>query len=130
MNIYLMTDTGWKYFKDVPKEELEKRNIVIGAEASIGEGASIDEWARIGEVARIGARVSIGAQGTFLIIQNLGSRNAPMTAYKHKDSIMIGTGCYLGDIKDFEKRVKETHGDNKHGQSYVAALEYVRKVLK
>lgn len=65
MNIYLMTDTGWTLFSCVDKDELIKRNISIGERASIGAGASIEE------------------QSHCLVITNLGSRNAPMTAYIH-----------------------------------------------
>lgn len=112
MNIYLQTDEGLKLFKDVSIEELNKRNI------RIGEGASIGEWARI------------ETQTQCCVITNLGSRNASMTAYLHKDSIMIGTRYFLDTIEVFEKAVKEKHKGTHHEVSYLAALDYVRKVLK
>ena len=112
MNIYLQKDGGWKFFEDVSDEELKKRDIIIGEGASIGEGARIEK------------------QNQFCIITNLGSRNVPMTAYVHNKSIWIGTGCFLGDISEFEKKVREVHKGNDHEKAYLAALEYVRKVLK
>ena len=57
MKIYLMADGKWKLFDGTMESlapELLKRNIIIGAWASIGKGAMIGAWAMIGALASIG----------------------------------------------------------------------------
>ena len=49
-----------------------------------------------------------------------------MTAYRHKDIIWIGTGCFCDSIEKFEQQVKKVHRDNQHAREYAAALDYVR----
>jgi hypothetical protein len=56
----------------------------------------------------------------------LGSRQAPMTAYRHIGTIWIGTGCFLGSIDDFTSKVKEVHKGTRHEREYLAALDYCR----
>jgi len=56
----------------------------------------------------------------------LGSRQAPMTAYKHNGTIWIGTGCFIGSIADFTERVKKVHAGTRHEAEYMAALDYCR----
>ena len=124
MKVYLMKDGVWKLYENPEPKEFADRNIIIGAFASVGESAIIGAFARIGESA------SIEDQFDYILISLLGSRKSVMTAYKHKDGIMIGTGCWLGWIDDFEKEVNRVHGDNNHGKDYAIALEYVRKRLK
>jgi hypothetical protein len=60
----------------------------------------------------------------------LGSRACPITAYRHKGTIWIGTGCFLGSIDDFTKRVKEVHRGTRHELEYLCALKYVREKFK
>jgi len=52
-----------------------------------------------------------------------------MTAYLHDGEIKISTGCYIGHIDDFSKKVKEVHGENDHAKKYKKSLEFVRSVL-
>ena len=118
MKIYLMTEGEWKLYEDPLTEEFKKRNITIGEGATIGERARIGEWARIQN------------SFDFILISNLGSRNATLTAYKHKDGIMIGTGCFLAPLDVFEKKVIEVHGDGIHGRDYQCAIKYIKERFK
>jgi UDP-3-O-[3-hydroxymyristoyl] glucosamine N-acyltransferase len=93
----------------------------IGESASIGECASIGEWAIIGESARIESKYGC------IILSPLGSRQAPMTAYPQRDTIYIGTGCFLGSIESFEAAVRKTHAGTQHETEYLLALKYVRE---
>ena len=56
----------------------------------------------------------------------LGSRAAMLTGYRHRDSIWIVTGCFIGSIEDFETKVRSVHGNNRHGAEYAAAITYLR----
>jgi len=53
-----------------------------------------------------------------------------MTAYVKDKVIQIGTGCFIGPIDEFEKRVKEVHSGNKFEKQYSDALDYVRAKFK
>jgi hypothetical protein len=41
--------------------------------------------------------------------------------------IHINAGCFSGSIEEFEAAVEKTHGSNKHGDEYRAALVLIRK---
>lgn len=60
MNVYLKTNGKWEYFKDITKEALDQRGIVIGTWASISNEARIGDRARIGDEAIIGNEARIG----------------------------------------------------------------------
>ena len=42
---------------------------------------------------------------------------------------MVVCGCFHDSLIAFEERVAEVHGDNQHGKMYMAAIEFVRKVI-
>jgi hypothetical protein len=57
-----------------------------------------------------------------MIISPLGSRNSALTIVKGQD--FVATGCFFGTKKEFLKKVKETHGDNKHAKMYRAVIKF------
>ena len=64
-------------------------------------------------------------------ISNIGSRNNTTTFFKTADNkIAVVCGCFYGDIDTFEKKVKETHGDNKHSRAYSNAIELAKIMIE
>jgi len=60
----------------------------------------------------------------------IGSRDDFLTCYLDKDKkIYAVTGCFSGTLEEFEKKVKETHGSNKHAKQYLKAAEAARVML-
>jgi len=116
MKIYLQEKDGaWKPYEgtlDSLSGELKSREIDIHARATVGE------WANIKSL--------YGC----IVMGPLGSRQAPMTAYPHKGTIWIGTGCFLGSIADFESAVRKNHAGTNHETEYLTALKYVREKYK
>ena len=112
MKIYLMKDGDWVLFENPSKAEFESRNIAIGARSRIGEGSAIE--------------TSLDC----IVLGPIGSRGAMMTAYVKDKVIQIGTGCFIGPIDEFEKRVKEVHSGNKFEKQYSDALDYIRAKFK
>ena len=116
--------------------------LVSGYTQVYGEAQVTGEARVIGDVRVFGgARVygdawvcgeaRISEAGQILIIGPLGSRNASATFFRDKyNQILVSTGCYTGTLAEFRKRVKQVHGDNEYGQSYMAAIAYVKKSLK
>ena len=62
-----------------------------------------------------------------LTISPIGSRNDVVYFMRAKDEkIIVAVGCFSGTIDEFEKAVKETHGDNEHGKAYRLAIELAK----
>ena len=137
MNLYLKdSDGNWKSHRYETLSDLAgefaKRNIKIGNRVTIGDYVRIGNDVKIGNRVRIGNDVvipnaaNIQLQYDLVTINNLGSRNAPLSAVKIKDIIHVATGCFSGTIDEFEKRVKEVHEESEHGTAYRNAINYVK----
>ena len=128
MKIYLQEKDGaWKPYEgtlDSLSGELKSREIDIHARATVGE------WATVGARATVGEGANIKSLYGCIVMGPLGSRQAPMTAYPHKGTIWIGTGCFLGSIADFESAVRKNHAGTNHETEYLTALKYVREKYK
>jgi len=60
-----------------------------------------------------------------LQIGPLGSRSDYLIAYLTDAGIYITAGCFHGTRDEFAARVRETHGENEHGNEYAAALAMI-----
>ena len=61
----------------------------------------------------------------YIQVSCIGSRKG-MTTYCFDDDV-IWCGCWMGSLKDFEKRVKETHKENKqYLAEYLGFIKYVK----
>ena len=71
------------------------------------------------------ARVSKAAH--VLTVGPIGSRNGTTTFFRAKVSdgfaISVCCGCFCGTVDEFRAKVKQTHGDNKHGKAYRLAAD-------
>lgn len=67
------------------------------------------------------ARVS--GDASIIWIGNIGSRADTTTFFACRDGkIGVKCGCFSGDIQQFEKAVRDTHGDSQYGKEYMAAI--------
>ena len=60
-----------------------------------------------------------------LQIGPVGSRSDYLIAYLTDAGIYITAGCFHGTRDEFAARVRETHGENEHGNEYAAALAMI-----
>jgi len=60
-----------------------------------------------------------------LCISPIGSRGDALYAVIHPKTVMIKTGCWWGDIKNFQAAVKKTHNNNECAQEYFAAITFI-----
>jgi hypothetical protein len=61
----------------------------------------------------------------------LGSRRDALTVFATDRGLMAQTGCFgPAPVEDFLAAVEETHGDNKHGRAYRAAIECARAAME
>lgn len=57
----------------------------------------------------------------------LGSRNDNTNFYYDGvDNLQVVCGCFRGNLDDFEKAVKETHGNNDYAMEYLKEIEKVK----
>ena len=59
MNIFLWNNNKWELFKDVKKEELEKRKIIISNHATVGYYAKVGYNATVGNNAKVGDNATV-----------------------------------------------------------------------
>lgn len=60
-------------------------------------------------------------------VESFGSRDDSTTFFRCKDGkIRVACGCFFGTIKEFKKRVKEEHSDNKFGKEYLELIELMK----
>jgi hypothetical protein len=55
----------------------------------------------------------------------IGSRGAYLVAFITDNGLRVRAGCFFGSLDDFRAKVAETHGDNKHGREYTAAIAMI-----
>lgn len=59
--------------------------------------------------------------------QSFGSQNRITTFYRDSNGdIFVECGCFQGNLKEFEAKVRETHGHNKFGREYLKIIEVVK----
>lgn len=64
---------------------------------------------------------------TIFWISKIGSRLGTTTVFKNKDGgLTISCGCFLGTLEEFEKKVEETHANNKFGKEYKALIALIK----
>ena len=57
----------------------------------------------------------------------LGSACRSTTFFKCKNGdIGVACGCFNGNLEEFAKKVKDTHGDSKYAKEYLAMIEVVK----
>lgn len=62
--------------------------------------------------------------------QKIGSRNDQTTTYWNDEKTQVVCGCFSGTLEEFEKKVKETHGENKYAKQYDTYIAIVRSIKK
>ena len=102
---------------------------VYGNGRVFGDG-EVSGNGRIFGNAKIGFNAYISSPRSYFVQGPIGSRDDFLTCYLDKDKkIYAVTGCFSGTLEEFEKKVKETHGSNKHAKQYLKAAEAARVML-
>ena len=77
--------------------------------------------------ARVCGDAEVYDNADYLCFKGLGSFNRNTTFFKCKDGhIHVSCGCFSGNLKEFENKVKETHGNSKYAKEYLACVEVVK----
>ena len=63
----------------------------------------------------------------YVCVKGLGSQFRNTTFFKCKNGdIYVICGCFEGNLDEFTKKVKTTHGDSKYAKEYLAMVEVVK----
>ena len=76
-------------------------------------GADMGDWGKLADCSDI------------LNIYPIGSRNGCTTIFHTDKGVFVKCGCFRGTLDEFAKKVKDTHGDNKHARDYLALVDFV-----
>ena len=95
--------------------------------AEVYGDARVSGDARVYGNARVSGDARVYGRGSIFWISAIGSRNGTTTFFACKDkSVRVACGCFFGDLEQFAKKVKQTHGDNDHGKVYMLAIEMAK----
>ena len=112
----------------------------VSGETCISEGAYVYGGARVsgeahvsGEAcvsgeAQIRGKAEVTDRNSHLCIGPIGSRyNCYATFYRDREKgIAVKCGCFEGSLEEFQEKVKETHGNDKHAAAYRMAAELAK----
>ena len=80
--------------------------------------------------ARVCGDAQVCGEYSMLIVSNIGSVQRTTTFFVCADlKIRVSCGCFFGDLAAFRAKVRETHKDTKHAQTYLAAADFAESVL-
>ena len=66
----------------------------------------------------------VSSDADYICLKGFGSRNRNTTMFRTENgNICVSCGCFIGTLQEFEKKVKETHGNNKFAKEYLALVE-------
>ena len=102
-------------------------NAWVRGSAIVSENATVRGNAIVSGNATVRGYARVFKTSHYLVIGPMGSRNG-FTTFFRTNNLFIGVacGCFRGNVDEFVKKVKETHGDNKHAKTYLAAAELAK----
>ena len=70
---------------------------------------------------------NIQSAADYIYIKGLGSEYRGTTVFRDRNyGVAVKCGCFLGSLAEFEKQVKETHGDSKFAAEYLKLVELIK----
>ena len=131
-----------KALVDIPKHDVKIGDFGGFVENEKNLSNESDAWITVNAVVTGDAVVTVNAVVTgnawvtgnavvtgntdYIVIYPIGSECSVFTAYKAKSGIECNRGCFSGNIEEFEKAVKKTHGENKYAKEYKKVIELVK----
>ena len=70
--------------------------------------------------AEVSGNAEVSGDADYAVIKGFGSEYRSTTFYRQEDgSIGVKCGCFCGTLKEFRKKVRETHGESKFAREYL-----------
>jgi len=117
--------TGSVLFEHDAKDNSIKLSVIAAVEKKVSlSGAYLS-----GAILKDGSKVDAGPR-PFFYFGLLGSNERELIAFRTDKGVRIQTGCFFGTVDEFKAAVIKKHGENEHGQEYMAALAMVELHFK
>ena len=102
-------------------------NAEVWGNAEVYGNAKVYGDAKVYGNAEVCGNAKVKSKNDIITISNIGSRNSTTTFFRSKDNhIYVSCGCFYGNIKEFEEKVKNTHKGNKHEEIYLKVIELAK----
>ena len=124
-------------FGDVEKGELggfiEKEdnlshddNAWVYGNAQVSGNAWVSGNAQVFDNAQVSGNAQVFDNADYAVVAGFGRYFRTTTFFRCKDKILrVQCGCFYGDLAQFRKIVKKTHGDSKYAKEYLAIADLV-----
>ena len=104
-------------------------NALVCGNAQVYDNARVCGNARVYGDARVCGNARVYGDAQVFWVSKIGSRLGTTTFFKSKLGVEVSCGCFSGTLEQFEAKVNETHGNNKHGEEYRLAIELAKLKL-
>jgi len=114
-------------FLESEKNLSQNGNAWVFGNAEVYGDARVSGDARVYGDARASGDAEVSEIGAIFWIGAVGSRNDTATFFRCRDgSIKVVCGCFFGNLDEFAKKVRKTHGDNDHAKVYMLAIDMAK----
>lgn len=120
-----ISDNAWVYGKaQVCGDAQVFDNAQVFGNAWISGNAQIYGDAQVCSDAQIYGDAQISSDTDYICFKGFGSENRNTTMFRTKNGdVMVKCGCFMGNLKEFERKVKKTHGNTKYAKEYLVCVE-------
>ena len=99
-------------------------NAYVCDNAEVSDNARVLGNAQVYDTTWIHCDAQISSNADYICFKGFGSVNRNTTMFKTKNGdIYVCCGCFKGSLKEFEEKVKETHGNTKYAKEYLVCIE-------
>ena len=116
-------------FGNVEKGELggfieKEDNLSHAGNAWVYGDAWVSGDAQVSGDARVYGNARVSGNADYAVVKGFGRYFRTTTFFRCKDKILrVQCGCFYGDLAQFRKIVKKTHGDSKYAKEYLAIAD-------
>jgi hypothetical protein len=105
----------------------DEKNLSQNGDAWVCDNAEVCDNARVCGNAWVCGNARVCDNADYVCAKGLGSACRSTTFFKCKNGdIGVACGCFNGNLEEFAKKVKDTHGDSKYAKEYLAMIEVVK----
>ena len=95
--------------------------------AYVCDNAEVYGDARVYGNAKVCCNALVLSDADYICFKGFGSENRNTTMFRTKNGdVFVRCGCFAGDLKEFLKKVKETHGSSIYAKEYLACAEVAK----
>ena len=104
-----------------------EKNLSQNGNAWVSGNARVYGNAEVSGNAEVYGNAEVSKIGSIFWIGAVGSRNDTATFFRCTDGVVrVTCGCFFGNLDEFAKKVRKTHGDNDHAKVYMLAIDMAK----